>query len=736
ANSMKVLDATIKLAKQNLDKFKPDSKEWETLNANILAGESLLKKYGQATDESAKKERSLRSEIAASREALAQRLATGEATVAEIYAEAKAAGNLKDALGDANQAITALSSDTFVFDAVLSGVNAATAGVQIFAGVSALAGDENEDLQKVLVKLNAVMSITAGIQQAINLLQKNNVLQLGLQVAGNKILAVSNSATAATFRAMGVAVETTSLSFKALRAAIITTGIGALIVGISILIEKIIDWTSSTEDAEEAQNRLKDTIAGVNENISAQQKLLDREKNLAVARAEAEGKSEEDLFSLRKEYSLRNKELLEYSLSKKYNTLQAAREDDKIDEKTYLDALKDYNDTYEQYRDAVAQLEIDRLNEKQRIREKAEEAAKKAADKAKQEADKRRQEEKAQAEADYEFYLKLQNEKDKVRISTRQDGIDAANEAEEEKTKKEQDELDKRFQEQLKALGDRKGLYQQDADNFNRTEEEKTKKAEEESQKRQLIEKTVFTIISNIATIISENQQASNDRQIAEIEKLKDSKIISEEEAQRRITAVRRKAAQQEKQMQLFSAFLSLPQTILSVLQDKTVPSFLKPFVIAANVAVALSNIAAIASRPLPQLYKGTKHAKEGFYRVGELGPELLWHKDTGFKKLGERGEEISFVPEGARVFNAAESASLFTNLSYPQMRDLPEWAVNQIHNGADIDYNKLADAIAHKVGKISDIPGFEVSVDENGFHTMIRRQNDITEFYNKRYSF
>ena len=170
--------------------------------------------------------------------------------------------------------------------------------------------------------------------------------------AFQKIFAAGTAAASVVMRAFGVAVNTTSIGFKALRTAIISTGIGALIVGISMLITKIVDWVSGTDDAKAAQERLEKAVDSLNESLSRQQRELKRAQNEAIAKAKADGKSEEEIYKIRQDYAKKNEYVLNRTLNDKYNAVQEYekyRHKDEESEKKYLEALKDYNETYDQY---------------------------------------------------------------------------------------------------------------------------------------------------------------------------------------------------------------------------------------------------------------------------------------------------------------------------------------------------------------------------------------------------
>ncbi len=99
---------------------------------------------------------------------------------------------------------------------------------------------------------------------------------------------IATIAAAAIQRAFGVAVTGTSLAFRALRGAILATGIGALVIGIGVLVDKIIDWTNRTSEAEKAQNKLAASTKKMNGEIDNQISVLT-----------ALGGKEEEIYKLR-----------------------------------------------------------------------------------------------------------------------------------------------------------------------------------------------------------------------------------------------------------------------------------------------------------------------------------------------------------------------------------------------------------------------------------------------------
>ena len=212
----------------------------------------------------------MRSGIRATREELAKMLLSGEANTAQLYKMAKAGGELSDAMGDASQAISVMASDTFPLDSMLQGVQSITAGFQVAEGAMALFGVENEDLQKTLVKLNALMAITSGLQQLQNSLQKTSALSLGFNVVMQK--------------AYTLAVGESTGAMKLFRLALISTGIGAFVVLLGVAVSAFMKWSESSKQASKNLKLLADVSKEANKNIEDERAELI--KLVAIAKNE------------------------------------------------------------------------------------------------------------------------------------------------------------------------------------------------------------------------------------------------------------------------------------------------------------------------------------------------------------------------------------------------------------------------------------------------------------------
>ena len=140
-----------------------------------------------------------------------------------------AAGSLKDGIGDIKSQVNALSSDTKKLDTVMGGLQG---GAAVFQGISsaiALAGVEDEKLMQTMVKMQAVQGVMNSINEVAIILNKEHVVGMQLRAFWEK--------------AYAMAVGTTTGAMKVFRLALISTGIGALIVGLGLLIS---NWDAVT----------------------------------------------------------------------------------------------------------------------------------------------------------------------------------------------------------------------------------------------------------------------------------------------------------------------------------------------------------------------------------------------------------------------------------------------------------------------------------------------------------
>ena len=115
-------------------------------------------------------------------------------------------GRLQDIQGDIQTQGKILSNDQAQFQGIITGLNGVVGGFTAAQGAVALFAGENENLQKIMLKVQSLMSITMGLQQVSATLNKDSAFRLAtvnsLREWWNKLLAIGRgeqiASTAAT----------------------------------------------------------------------------------------------------------------------------------------------------------------------------------------------------------------------------------------------------------------------------------------------------------------------------------------------------------------------------------------------------------------------------------------------------------------------------------------------------------------------------------------------------------
>jgi hypothetical protein len=107
------------------------------------------------------------------------------------------AGRIKDSIGDARAEVSYFASDTRKLDAVIGTVQGVAGAYSVAEGAIALMGVESEDLQKTMVKLQAVMAVVTGLQEIETLLQEESAAMQGLLALRTSALTAAQTAYAA-----------------------------------------------------------------------------------------------------------------------------------------------------------------------------------------------------------------------------------------------------------------------------------------------------------------------------------------------------------------------------------------------------------------------------------------------------------------------------------------------------------------------------------------------------------
>ena len=199
-----------------------------------------------------------------------QRMELAGDTTSEAYKKLQERmKTLSSAISNVQAQQNKFRSSTQMFDGLLSGISGVTGAFTAAQGAMALFGSENEDLQKIMLKVQSLMAITIGLKQTQAALDKNSAFQLttlnSLREWWNKILAAgtkgqvantvatkagttANIGLAGAFRMVGAAIKS-------------IPGFGWIAAGLTALVAVISKFVSKANESKKAAQEFYSSLA-------------------------------------------------------------------------------------------------------------------------------------------------------------------------------------------------------------------------------------------------------------------------------------------------------------------------------------------------------------------------------------------------------------------------------------------------------------------------------------------
>jgi hypothetical protein len=237
------------------------------------------------------------------------------------------AGNIKDAMADAGAEIRNAGSDTRTFDNLLGSAQAVAGGFAVAQGAVALFGEENKDLEKTMLKVNAAIAITQGLQSISAALEKEGALSL---LATNIQLKVKNAQ-----KVIENGLESTSIvvrggaiiAQKALNAAMAANPIGIVVVALAGLITLLGTYGRSAAAARQQTTNLNVALGQGAKGYEARIEAAKRTEEAEIAGLENVGATDSKIAEKRLENERKianiTKERLEELRQAKANNAEA-----------------------------------------------------------------------------------------------------------------------------------------------------------------------------------------------------------------------------------------------------------------------------------------------------------------------------------------------------------------------------------------------------------------------------
>jgi hypothetical protein len=214
----------------------------------------------------------------------------------------KALAQARDRMDDFNDRVKAVNPDNFAkINTVVSGV---ARGFQAAQGAMALFGNQSEELEKTMVKLQGAMALAEGLEGLGAVQQK--FMAIAGDIRGGVTKAFQSLGRMSTLALGGIGIVLTLVitNFDSLKKAVMSLipGLGAMAKFVGGLVQQFTDWVGITSAQDRALAKLNKTTEKANEQ-------LDREIALLKARGDEVGvfnkqrqKLENDLAQARANY--------------------------------------------------------------------------------------------------------------------------------------------------------------------------------------------------------------------------------------------------------------------------------------------------------------------------------------------------------------------------------------------------------------------------------------------------
>ncbi len=678
---------------------------------------------------------------------LKAQISSGSLGEKELREATKRAAELTDTIGDVNDKVKALASDTKRIDAVVTAFRGIAAAASVAAGAASLFGSENEKLTKTLAQAQGAMALLQGVQELANIATTEGALRTYVLEGAQKAAAVSA-------RVMGTSIAAST--------AMATAGVSLLVVGlvslVSYLNDKADDGVENFNKKIAEIGRDEGSLAVVKTRIELLRKGLSDETKMRVDALISRNKSQMQFErEMRKDIKTLDDEFNALDISDQIRTnktYQAERlriynqyvKDFKLAEKSYNDDIANINEAA-----AKVKLQKEKDTSKAVVKNKKEEV-----DNTIKEEERRLREEIAANQIalesstsidDQAFYFKKITElkKDQVRLTG--DLTDS-----ELILKNEQ--FDKEYDAFVRMLVDKKyaqdDYYDADLEAWAAAEQAKLDAAKQAADKKAAYDKekikeytklafdSAQVVSDTIFTINKQNRDAETNDILESLSQRKDAELANknltdaqrlqiEERYQQQEAEIKTRAWEAQKQASIAQAIINGALAIGNILA--TVPGGpLNPATIASLALATITTAAQVA------VISNTQPPK--FADGGMVGGQL--HSSGGTLIEAERGEYVinrqstsDYLPS-LKVLNSGEVEPTFANNILTALANgtfdlAAQFQTKQSASSDGINYDKLDRIMAKHKSNLN------VNIDEQGLTTFLLKENSRVEFRNKK---
>lgn len=217
------------------------------VKAELAAETEALRVLESQVQTTEKAHVSFRTRIRELKESLIEMEAAGLRNTQKYNDARNELATLTDAMADATAQANILAHDQKGMQGLISGLTGITGAFSAAQGAIGLFAGENENLQKIMLKVQSLMAITIGLQQVEQMLNKDSPFLLVTVAKAKTLLATATSGLAT---ALGIS----TVAAQALMATL-TLGLSAAITAIVVLISKFSSKSAEAKKAVEEFNK-------------------------------------------------------------------------------------------------------------------------------------------------------------------------------------------------------------------------------------------------------------------------------------------------------------------------------------------------------------------------------------------------------------------------------------------------------------------------------------------------
>lgn len=229
------IEKEISSRKKSLNELRKQSNALEEEATKLEQATAKTKSNTSETEKNTQKQTSLRQRLRELKIELVEMEAAGQRGTAQYRALQEEAAKLTDAWGDAQTQANILANDQRGMQGIISGLTGISGAATAAQGAISLFAGENEELQKIMLKVQSLMAITMGLQQVQQTLNKDSAFTLvtlnGLKEWWNKLLLVGAGAQATETAAVAADTAADVANTAAKEANAIASGASAAATG-------------------------------------------------------------------------------------------------------------------------------------------------------------------------------------------------------------------------------------------------------------------------------------------------------------------------------------------------------------------------------------------------------------------------------------------------------------------------------------------------------------------------